>query len=59
MGTYFPGPGTLGREVGLGLRLLAPEIIPNFYPPHVNVGQAYSESLAILLVWVDVVSLVP
>ena len=46
-----------GPDVELGL--LTPEIsLPNFYPPHVDVGPARSASLP-LPVWMDVVSLIP
>ena len=59
MGTYLPGPGTLGWGFGVGLGLLNPEIaLPNFYPPHMDVGPAHSTSLLLLSVWMDVVSLI-
>ena len=62
VGTYLPGTGTLGwggGEAGVRLGFLAPEIsLPNFYPPHVDVGPARSASLP-LPVWMDVVSLIP
>ena len=51
-------PWAMGPGVGLGL--LAPKIsLPNFYPPHVDVGPAHSMSPPLLPVWTDVVSLIP
>ena len=50
-------PG-LGSLVGLGL--LYPEIsLLNVYPPQVDVGPDCSASSPLLLVWMDVVSLIP
>ena len=44
---------------GVGLELPTPAIsLPNFYPRHVDVGPASSTSLALLPVWMDVVSLI-
>ena len=51
-------PWTGGHDVGLGL--LIPEIsLPNFYPIHMDEGPAHSVSAPLLLVWMDVVSLIP
>ena len=51
-------PWAGGPGVGLGLLLL--EIaLPNFYPPRVGVGPAWSSSPPFLPVWMDVVSLIP
>ena len=45
---------------GVGLGLLAPEIsLPNFYLPDMGKRPAYSTSLTLLPVWMDVVSLIP
>ena len=42
-----------------GMGCLAPEIsLPNFYPPHVDVGPAYFTSLSLIPIWMDVVSLI-
>ena len=39
MGTYLPGAGTLGREVWSGAGIAQCRgILPDFYPPYVNVG---------------------
>ena len=44
----------------MGLGPLAFEIsLLNFYPPHMDVGPAHFVSPPLLLVWVDVVSLIP
>ena len=44
----------------MGLGLLVPEIfLPNFYPPHMDVGPAHFTSVPILPFWMDVVSLIP
>ena len=53
-----PGnPGLIGAGVGLGL--LSLEIaLPNFYPPHMDMGPAHSASPPFLPVWMDVVSLI-
>ena len=68
MGTYLPDTGTLGgdgvgrvrKRPGVVLGLLAPKIpLPDFYPPHLDVGPAYSVSAPLLPVWMDVVSLIP
>ena len=60
MGIYFPGTGILGWGPGVGLELLTPEIsLPNFNLPHMDVGPTHSTSLPLLLVWMDVVSLIP
>ena len=57
---YLPGTGTLGGGPSVGLSLLAPEIsLPNFYPPHVGEGPAYSISVPLQPVWMGVVSLSP
>ena len=59
MGTYVPGTGTLGGGPSVGLGLLVPEIIlPNLYPPYVDVGPALSV-FTLLPVWVDVVASIP
>ena len=51
-------PWAEGPVVGLGL--LTPDIsLPNFYPPHVDVGPAHSASQLLLPVWMGVVSLIP
>ena len=50
-------PGLEGP--GIGLRLLAPKIpLPDFYPPHMDVGPSCSMSACLLPVWMDVVSLI-
>ena len=44
----------------MDLGLLPPKIsLPNFYPPHMGVGPDNSVSTPHLLVWMDVVSLIP
>ena len=49
----------VGRpSVGLGLLALEISLL-NFYPPHMSVGPAYSSSMPLLPVWMDVVSLIP
>ena len=54
MGTYLPGAGTLAWGPDVGLVFLAPETsLPNFYPPHMDVGPGCSTSS---LLWMDVVS---
>ena len=46
-------------ESVVGMGLLASNIsLPNFYPPHMDVGPACSISLPFLPVWMDVVSLI-
>ena len=58
-GLYLPGTGPREGGTGVGVGLFAPEIsLPNFYPPHVDVGPACSMSLPFLPVWMDVVSLI-
>ena len=43
----------------MGLGLLAPKIsLPNIYPPYRVVGPAWSASLPLLAVWMDVVYLI-
>ena len=55
MGIYLPSTGSLAGRPGVGLKLLTPEIsLPNFYSPHMDVG-----TLSLLLLWMDVVSLMP
>ena len=50
-------PWAGGPDVRLGL--LAPKIpLPNFYPPHKDVGPAHFASLPLLPVWMDVDSLI-
>ena len=42
-----------------GYDSLPPELsLPNFYLPHVHVGQACSASLPLLLIWKDVISFI-
>ena len=49
----------LGQGPCLGLGLLTPEIsLLSFYPTHVDVGPAFSISLPLLPVWMNVVSLI-
>ena len=44
---------------GVGLVLLTLETsLPNFYPPHMDVGPAPSMSSPLLPVWMDVISLI-
>ena len=60
MGTYLPGTGTLGWGSLCGAGTPCPEIsLLNSYPPHVcGDGPACSESVPLLPVWMDVVSLI-
>ena len=44
----------------VGLELLTPKIaLPYFYPPYVGVEAAYSKSVPLQPVWIDVVALIP
>ena len=56
MGTYLePWAGGPGMGLGLPTFYLS---LPNFYPPHIDVGPAHSVSPPLLPVWMDVVSLI-
>ena len=76
MGIYLPGTGTLGCVVWPGSGILHSwGIPPDFYPPHVNVGQTIPlplhaplslctsapipTSLPLLPVWMNVATLNP
>ena len=59
MGTYFLGVEPRPGGLGVGLGLLTTEIsLLNFYQPYMVVGSSRSTSLALLPVWMDVVSLI-
>ena len=59
-GPIFLALGPWAGGPGVGLGLLAPGIsLPNFYPPHVDVGPAHPTSVPLLPVWIDMVSLIP
>ena len=69
MGIYLPGTGTLGYADWSGAGFAGSQgILPNFYPPHVNVGPpilpplhaiAHLHHFTLLPVWVNVASLNP
>ena len=59
-GHIFLALEPLAGGPGVGLGLLTPKIsLPNFHPPHLDVGPAYSISLTLQPVWMVVVSLIP